>query len=139
MNAQMTFQRYELKYLLNAGQKHALLDSMEHYMRPDDDQEHLFRHGGLPTGTAFAGKARLQGKAPHPELPAGIGGGSGIRGAQEEIPVGGLQKADQSPGGRGDGELPEGNRAPRAFADRKRDRVFPAVLPRTSSGNVFKL
>lgn len=35
MNAQMTFQRYELKYLLNAGQKRALLDSMEHYMRPD--------------------------------------------------------------------------------------------------------
>ena len=31
----MTFQRYELKYLLNAGQTHALLDSMEHYMRPD--------------------------------------------------------------------------------------------------------
>lgn len=35
MNSQAVFQRYEIKYLLNRGQKEAVLEVMKRYMKPD--------------------------------------------------------------------------------------------------------
>ena len=49
MKNQMTFQRYELKYLLNFRQLQAVLDAMEPHMVPDEYSHSSIRNLYLDT------------------------------------------------------------------------------------------
>lgn len=76
MTYQMTFKRYELKYMINRQQKENMLQSMEAYMKLDQYKRTTIRNIYFDTETYrlarhFTGKTDLQRKASGEKLLSG--------------------------------------------------------------------
>lgn len=110
MAYQMTFKRYELKYLLTRQQKEQILQEMSSYMKLDDygrttirniyfdtDNFRLIRHS--LEKPVYKEKLRIR------SYPAGLYKRSGLCRNQEKIQIGSLQKKASASRGRSDGKF----------------------------------
>ena len=83
MKNQMTFQRYEFKYLMDYRQLKAVLTAMDPHMVPDEYTE-------LPAYSPQSGETHLQRKTPCAQLRSGWRTRSGVYGTKKEVPLGGV-------------------------------------------------
>ena len=108
MAAQMTFQRYELKYMLSPAQKRAVLQAMDGHMELDQYGRVTIRNIYYDTENFRLIRRSLERpcykKNAGAQLPPGLSRGAGVCRAEEKVQIRCLQAAAISTRGAGEPE-----------------------------------